>query len=207
VPGGARVGVLTSLGESEFEDVSPDDVAVPLTRGYYALVSEHRAEQVLSHRWRVSVRAEGVAYAITTTRGDDGRRHTVYLHRHVARPRWGWVEVDHLNRNGLDCRDWNLRVVPHGTNVANRMPRDNRWGYTGVYQRPSGRFGVRAMLFEEVHHLGTYDTPEEAGRAYDAFVLEHYGEFAMTNARRLGLVNPGSRIVAARAEEPAEIPF
>ena len=32
--------------------------------------------------------------------------------------------------------------------------------------------------------LGTYDTPEEATRAYDRGALFHYGEFAITNFPR-----------------------
>jgi len=64
----------------------------------------------------------------TYVRGEDG----VYLHRVIMKPPPD-MEVDHINRNGLDNRRENLRVVSHLENLMNTgMYAHNTSGYRGV---------------------------------------------------------------------------
>jgi AP2 domain len=50
-------------------------------------------------------------------------------------------------------------------------------GFRGVSRERSGRW--RALVSDL--RLGTFNTPEEAARAYDATAIERYGEFATLN--------------------------
>ena len=66
--------------------------------------------------------------------------------------------------------------------------------FVGVRQRPSGRWvaeikdsSQRVRLW-----LGTYDTPEEAARAYDEAARALRGENARTNFASVNLINSGS---------------
>lgn len=68
--------------------------------------------------------------------------------------------VDHINRNTLDNRRANLRIVTPGENAQNRGSW-GRLGFRGVSETRQGRFMARGGAGGKVR-LGTYDTPEEA---------------------------------------------
>ncbi len=56
------------------------------------------------------------------------------LHRFVLKAKDANKEVDHWNRNPLDCRKYNLREITHSLNIHNsKMWKHNTSGVTGVY--------------------------------------------------------------------------
>lgn len=92
----------------------------------------------------------------------------VLLHRWVmgVTPGTGYrVIVDHINRQVLDCRRSNLRIVTAGQSNANRSTADRRTLPVGVRQH---REGYQAVIKRnrQAHRLGTFPTPEEAHAAY-----------------------------------------
>lgn len=55
------------------------------------------------------------------------------MHRIIMNPPSSKLFVDHINRNGLDNRRKNLRVVDISTNNRNaRIRKDNKTGYKGI---------------------------------------------------------------------------
>jgi len=84
----------------------------------------------------------------------------VRMHRQLLGLRRGdGSEADHRNRNRLDNRRCNLRVVTHAENCQN-MPPKGRSGFRGV-RRSRGRWQAYVHA-PEFRHLGVFDTPEEA---------------------------------------------
>jgi hypothetical protein len=74
--------------------------------------------------------------------------------------------VDHINRDPLDCRRENLRIVsPSESNLNRRIPlRDLP---LGVYRTPNGRYAAKIKRCRVQRNLGTYDTPEAAAVAVE----------------------------------------
>lgn len=55
-----------------------------------------------------------------------------------------------------------------------------RSGYFGVY-RDGARWRATIIINSKGHRLGTYVSPIDAARAYDAAAIKHFGEFARLN--------------------------
>ena len=66
-----------------------------------------------------------------------------------------------------------------------RMRSDNTVGWKGV-QKHGTRWRARIARV----HLGMFDTPEDAARAYDAAALDMYGPQAWTNAKHAAEFDP-----------------
>lgn len=132
-------------------------------------------------RWSIGCSA-GNGYAYCKPPGSPlGTR--IALHRFISGAKQGEC-VDHIDRNSLNNRSSNLRICSQADNTRNRKaPHTNTSGYKGV-SRHSGtnRWQARIGIGGNKHKsLGSFATPEEAARAYNAAALERYGEFALLN--------------------------
>lgn len=89
--------------------------------------------------------------------------------------------VDHVNGDPWDNRRSNLRVCTQAENVRNaRISNGHSVGFKGVYRNGS-RFAARISANGAPLNLGTFDTPEEASRAYDNAAREIFGEYCAVN--------------------------
>ena len=133
---------------------------VPLSRGEMAKISPESAPFVENYCWTSTCYDKnGRCYG---RRRVDGR--TIYLHQFVLEcagteiPDGYWV--DHKNRNRLDNRLSNLRLVTPGLNSRNREIREPR-----LYR--SSRTGLWRATVKVTVPLGVYKTKEEAISAYE----------------------------------------
>lgn len=109
---------------------------------------------------------------------------TTSLHRWVLGMRNGdGFEVDHVNRNKLDCTRDNLRVVTRQQNAMNVSLRsDNKSGYKGVCWNSRLKKWHASISYNHAKvSLGYFDRPEDAARAYDKKAHEYSGDFAYLN--------------------------
>ena len=89
----------------------------------------------------------------------------------------GSDEIDHRDGDGKNNRWCNLRKSLRWQQTVNSNSGRNTSGYKGVYQRPSGRWCAQIRAAGVTELLGTYDTPEEASRAYQKRAQELHGDF------------------------------
>jgi len=112
-------------------------------------------------------------------RREHGR--TIYMHREIMQAPPGLC-VDHIHGVTLDNRRANLRLCTLAENMRNRrgnsgrdLPKGVTWeSHCGKYKASIGCDGVPK-------HIGYFDAPIEAARAYDRKALELFGEFARLN--------------------------
>lgn len=150
-----------------------------LRHGHVLTYDEADAALVDAHTWHAH-RERGTHYACTNVRKLDGRRTIVKLHRLLI-PAARGIEIDHVNRNGLDNRRVNLRPGTPSQNKANRpAPRNNTSGYKGVSRE--GRRWIAYITVDRCRYrLGRFDDAWAAAQAYNAAALEAWGEFARIN--------------------------
>lgn len=87
------------------------------------------------------------------------------------------LQVDHKNGDGWDNRYLNLRVCTASQNSCNRS-RKSPSGLPKGVQKISKRFRAMIRLQGKNYHLGMFDTPEEAHKAYCEAAVKLHGEFA-----------------------------
>lgn len=153
---------------------------VLLSRGLAAVVDDVDAAWLAQWKWHATLRgyaARNVAVLGTT------KRRTLFMHVALAE-HWGWSigpdeEIDHKDRDRLNNRRTNLRVVTHAQNVCNASRySNNSSGFKGVgWHKQRGMWTARIRVRGELLLLGYFDTAQAAAGAYAEASKRHHGEY------------------------------
>lgn len=149
----------------------------------WAIVDEGDYAWLSDYKWRHLSNG----YAVRYTRDNK----TVLMHRQIMGLKHGdRRQVDHINRDRLDCRRSNLRLAPRGglDNQQNlSIGSRNTSGYRGVkWDKRRGKWYAAAQIARVSHFIGYFATAEEAGAAVAAFRRDHmpFSEEALANSGR-----------------------
>jgi hypothetical protein len=137
----------------------------------YFLISTNCLEKVIKHNWYI----DSNGYPMTYT----ARSKT--LHKHLLGKQQKGYVIDHINRNKLDNRYENLRVITQKENSYNRtknITSNNK--YKGVVKR-GNKYIASITKDGKRHEIGGFETEEDAANAYDMMAQELFGEFAGLN--------------------------
>ena len=93
---------------------------------------------------------------------------------------WPAKSLDHEDRNKTNNRIVNLRLATNSQNIGNTLAR-SKSGFKGVAMLPHGRFQAKITISGKGVHIGTFDTADEAGHAYNKKAIEYFGDFAVLN--------------------------
>lgn len=159
--------------KNRIELVGDGTARVYLTQGKMAIIDVESIPIIAPYRWCTLRGSSGNFYAMTSG--------TQLMHRVLMGAEKGEL-VDHEDHDGLNNRLGNLRRATKAQNAMNSRPlrANNTSGYKGVARyRKKWQAGIN--LNGKRIHIGNFDTPEEAARAYDRAAIELFGEFACLN--------------------------
>jgi hypothetical protein len=150
---------------------------VPLTRGYKAVVDNEDYDVVSPYRWYPVLDDNGRVYAVTRVNGT-----VTLMHRLILNAPKG-TDVDHVDRDGLNNRRYNIRLATKEQNAHNTAPRlGGSSPFKGVSLSANGnRWRACIWLNGRQTHLGYFDSEEKAAEAYNVAAKENFGEFARLN--------------------------
>ena len=149
---------------------SQDTVLIPLRARdgsvrAHAIVDAADAAWVNQWRWSISGGGKYAARGVTFA---PGKRTTVYLHRVILNLEPGDLRIgDHINRNTLDCRRSNLRIVTKAENVQNQSPyKKAKSPYRGVWWNTQKRRWCAAVEYRgKTYYAGHFVDEHSAGEA------------------------------------------
>lgn len=172
---------------------NPSYREIPLTKGKVALVSAHRYEYLRQFRW-YAFHASGKWYASRVEKVGSGKRRTILMHREILGILGESIPCDHINGNGLDNRDDNLRRCSASENTINRYSSDHR----GV-RRDGGSWQARIRVQNHHYHIGHFSTEHDAKIAYAVAAKILHGQF-----RHLSVLEPEQVSAAAHLDATLE---
>ena len=94
------------------------------------------------------------------------------------------LQVDHINHNGLDNRRANLRCCTQSQNQWNRSK--SKGDFTSKFKcvrrhKRDKKWYVEPTINGKKVWVGSFDSEQEAARAYNQWAIAHCGEFAQLN--------------------------
>lgn len=150
--------------------------------------------------WRIKPSRDTAIGAIAGTVRKDGYRairfekkqylahRLIFLWHHGQVPRF----IDHIDRNPRNNRIENLRAATHRQNHMNREKQSNNsTGFKGIsWIARDKKFQAKIKVGEKHLHLGYFDDPEIAYRAYVKAARKHFGEFSPVSFVSKGSESP-----------------
>lgn len=154
---------------------------IPLTNGMSAMVDDEDFDRTMQFTWiaKQAPNRRNLWYAYRIT-GRIKRTNTQvqWLHHFIQGIK---SQTDHRDANGLNNQKSNLRLCNHSQNAANRrLNSNNSTGFKGVtFYR--GKFIVQLGRRGPGKWIGSFDSSQEAAKAYDNAAAKRFGEFAKLN--------------------------
>lgn len=146
-----------SLSDKNHIRIYEDHAEIELRNKYhevvgYALIDLDDVDRCSLHKWYL----DSVGYARTSI-----DKNKIRLHKLITNTDKETI-VDHINRNKLDCRKVNLRIVDASMNSFNRdVQSNNKCGVKGVYQNQAGYWYAK-MQIRDIDLCKTFPTKEDA---------------------------------------------
>ncbi len=166
---------LPPLGISYFTKMAKE---IQLTNQIFTIVDDEDFEYLNQWKWYL-LKSKTNYYAIRTSRPENK---LIQLHRVVIQAKKGEI-VDHVNRNKLDNRKSNLRICTISQNNQNRkINKLNKSGFNGVSWNSNNKKWVAQIAYNNKKvHIGFFNDPIQAAKAFNEAALKYHGEFANLN--------------------------
>lgn len=150
---------------------------IVLTNGKVCLVDDEVFDELSKFNWY-----EATGGYVKRHKRVEGKLTSIFMHRVVIGAEKGQT-VDHINRNPLDNRKENLRIVNKSENAMNsKKAINNSSGYRGVYHdKRDNSYDAFINKDGKRIYLGRFKQIKEAALAYNDAAIRLHGKFASLN--------------------------
>lgn len=157
-----------------------DICEIPLTRGKTAICDAKDYDLVSGVCW-CAMKSDNIYYAVSSKVGKLNRYSM--MHRYILGLTDSKIEIDHIDRDGLNNRRSNLRTCSRTENMRNRgITKNNTSGYKGVnWNKQNKKWCSRIKVNYKEIYLGNFDSKLEAAAAYNTAARKYFGRFAVLN--------------------------
>lgn len=104
-----------------------------------------------------------------------------YVHRVIFGMHYGFLPIQVDHKVGYDNSPTNLRAANNQQNNCNVGRKVGRVPYRGVCKIASGRYVAKIRNGGRRIHLGCFNNPIDAAKAYNEAATKLHGEFAIIN--------------------------
>lgn len=170
----------SNLFSVKLEVVSMMSKKINLTQNQISIVDDEWFDEINQYKWYAVWNPPTKSfYAARNIQTKEGQKR-ILMHRVILNtPPEKFC--DHKNHNTLDNQEHNLRNSTRSQNAMNKGKQSNNTsGYKGVFFN-GHKWYARIGAGEKYIYLKTWNTPEEAARAYDEAAKMYHGEFAFLN--------------------------
>ena len=150
--------------------------ASQMTRGLFTIVDAEDYPRLSQYTWF----AEGTPKNYYAVRKENGK--SIKMHREILNAPDHLV-VDHIDHNGLNNRNSNIRLATFTQNCRNQRRSSHKTSkYKGVHWHKRLKKWAAAIRYNKrTYHLGYFHEEIEAARAYDKAARKFHREFAALN--------------------------
>lgn len=174
---------------------------IKVSGSYFVQVDDWRYDELNAFTWYIhKTKGRNIYYAARKILIRKGVWRIILMHRQVLGLKYkeGKI-VDHKDRDGLNCQEYNLRIATFSQNQANTVSVKNSsskfmgvfWGVskreykskkTGeIKTYSSASWRVALSHNSKTIYLGSFKTEKEAALAYNEGAKKYHGEFARPN--------------------------
>ena len=150
---------------------------IKLTQGFIAQVDDEDFEYLSCFNWFVD---KGKYTYYAARRISSPRKIKYYMHRVIMKTPNN-LQVDHIDRNGLNNQKYNLRNCNNSQNNMNKMTYSST-GLKGVYHH-QGNYMAQITVNKKKIYLGYYKDINDAIKARDSATKKYFGEYGNLNIR------------------------